>query len=67
MKNNISQLNKYLRPTTVADELGINYRTLMVLIHSGDISAIRVGGSYRISRQALDQFITNSTVQVATL
>jgi excisionase family DNA binding protein len=67
MNNNTNQINKYLKPTTVAEELGINYRTLMTLIHAGDISAIKVGGSYRISRQALDRYIINSTVQTATL
>lgn len=65
--NNKSQMNKYLKPTTVAEELGINYRTLMTLVHAGEISAIKVGGSYRISRSALDQYIQNNTVNVVTL
>jgi excisionase family DNA binding protein len=67
MNNKTSQSNKYLRPSTVAEELEINYRTIMTLIHSGDLLAIKVGGSYRISRSALDQYIINNTVQVATL
>ena len=46
--NEINVLHFY-KPKEVAEKLNVNYRTIIRNIHSENILATKVGGSYRIS------------------
>lgn len=46
----------------VSEMTKISRKTILSYIHDAKIKAIRIGGSYRISEEALNRFIANNTV-----
>jgi excisionase family DNA binding protein len=50
-------------PRDVADELGVDYQTVLRWIHYDEIPATKFGKQYRISRVALDKWIAARGVQ----
>jgi len=48
---------KFLRVATVARALDTSDDTICRLIHSGELEAIRVGGTWRVVHESLDQWI----------
>jgi excisionase family DNA binding protein len=46
--NEINVLQFY-KPKEVAEKLNVNYRTIIRNIHAGNITALKLGGTYRIS------------------
>jgi excisionase family DNA binding protein len=60
-----------LTSTEVCEKLRISEKTLRRMITDGEITALKVGagrwgGKYRISEEALADYIKRQTVQVAT-
>lgn len=47
---------KYFSPQDVADYLGVSRRTAYDLISRGDVAAIKVGRSVRVSREEILRF-----------
>ena len=54
-----------LTPKEVAKVLQINYRKVLDMIHLGELEAYQVGGVFRISRSAIQQYL--DSVRVAPL
>jgi len=50
---------KFLRVSTVAKALDTSQITVCRLIHSGELEAIRVGGTWRVVHESLDQWINS--------
>lgn len=46
----------------VAESLGVSQRTVRRLIVRGELRAVRVGGSVRFQREALDGYIATSVL-----
>lgn len=54
---------KILRPDEAANFLRISRRSVYRLISSGELSAFKIGGSLRITSQALNNFIEKQTAE----
>jgi excisionase family DNA binding protein len=54
-------MDDYLSVQAVAARLAINERTARRLIERGELSALRVGGQWRVSEDALADFIARNT------
>lgn len=48
---------RFLTPAEVADELRVSAMTVYRLIHSGELGAVRIGRSFRVSSRDLEHFI----------
>jgi excisionase family DNA binding protein len=46
-----------LSPADVAQALGVPESDVMTIIESGELSAKKIGASYRIKRSALDEYL----------
>lgn len=55
-----------LTPLEVATVLKVSDKTVYRLIDAGDLTAIRVGGQYRIRRADLDTYLTGRPEAEAT-
>ena len=51
---------RYLTVAEVADILRVSTMTVYRLIKSGDLRAVRVGKSYRLSEDDVDAYLANS-------
>ena len=51
--------NEYLTPKEVMNLLYIGRNTFYKLVNSGELPAFRVGKLWRISRQAIEEFVAN--------
>ena len=51
-----------LRVADVSRRLGVHRSTAYRLIHSGEIPAVRVGGSIRIDPRELEQYVYGDTI-----
>ena len=51
------QLPIVLTPAEAMDVLGVGKNTMYRLLNSGQLSAIRIGRSWRITQVALDEFL----------
>ncbi|MFC1620185.1 helix-turn-helix domain-containing protein [Candidatus Neomarinimicrobiota bacterium] len=54
-----------LTPKEVAQILHINYHKVLDMIHLGELEAYQVGGVFRISKSALQQYL--DSVRVVSL
>lgn len=50
-----------LKPSEVQQKLHISKSTLYRLIRSGQLPAVRIGGSYRIRTSLLEEFLSKTT------
>ena len=50
-----------LKPSEVQQKLHISKSTLYRLIRSGQLPAVRIGGSYRIRMSELEEFLSKTT------
>jgi excisionase family DNA binding protein len=50
-------LPDFLAPSDVAKTLGVPESDVMAIIESGELSAKKIGASYRIKRSALDEYL----------
>lgn len=48
---------EYLSTREIAEMLGVHVRTVGNWIRRGDLMAVRLGRSYRVSKQDLDAFL----------
>jgi excisionase family DNA binding protein len=48
---------RFLTVAEVADELRVSGMTVYRLIHSGELRAVRVGRSFRVPADAVDEFL----------
>ena len=55
--------DEFLTVNEVADYFRVDVRTIRRLCNIGEISAIRVGRDYRISRSALNKFIESQSAK----
>ncbi len=53
-------MNPLLTPKQVAQILSLSYRAILQMIALGDLSAYRVGNSYRIHEGEVRQFLENN-------
>lgn len=53
----------YLSVKEVADQLGIDFKTVYRLIHKGELAAAKIGGVYRLRQSDLDTFIEQQFVR----
>jgi excisionase family DNA binding protein len=60
----IDEQLKKLKLAVVADELSCSERTVRRLINDGELPAVRVRGSLRITREDLDGYIERQRVSV---
>ncbi len=58
-------MSQYLRPSEVCRLLQVSRETLQKLICSGQLQALRVGVSWRISQEALREFQTRNSASNA--
>jgi excisionase family DNA binding protein len=52
----------FLTVAEVAAIMRVSKMTVYRLVHSGEIEAIRVGRSFRVPRQAVDQYLRDASV-----
>jgi excisionase family DNA binding protein len=55
--NLTNDLEPMVRPIEASKILSIRYESLMKLIHSGQIPAVRIGRVYRIPRKAIEKIV----------
>lgn len=51
---------EYLTVAELADHVGVSHMTIYRLIQNGDVNAIRIGRSFRVSREVWDQYLENA-------
>ena len=51
---------EYMSLEEVADMLGVTYQLIYRLVRSGELSAVRLGKLYRVSRRDLDAYLAKS-------
>ena len=59
--------SKYYTVNEVADLLKLHWQTVLDLIKKGELSAIKLGKSYRIDEKALEVFLRSRTVGLVSL
>jgi excisionase family DNA binding protein len=52
----------FLTVAEVAAIMRVSKMTVYRLVHSGEIEAIRVGRSFRVPKQAVDQYLRDASV-----
>lgn len=52
--------NRPFTPKDAAEYLEISEKTLLKLLRAGELPAAKIGRQWRISRQALDEFIAGA-------
>ncbi|WP_293782154.1 helix-turn-helix domain-containing protein [uncultured Aeromicrobium sp.] len=53
----------FLTVAEVAERMRVSKMTVYRLVHSGELEAIRVGRSFRVSEQALSDYLAKSFYQ----
>jgi excisionase family DNA binding protein len=53
---------RFLTVAEVASIMRVSKMTVYRLVHSGELEAIRVGRSFRVPEQAVNQYLSNSFV-----
>lgn len=53
----LSDYDDYLTPYEVADELALSLTTVYNLLRAGKLPGVKIGRSWRISRDALERVI----------
>ena len=48
---------RFITDAEIAEDLHVSKMTVYRLIHRGDIASIRVGRSFRVPREAYDEFV----------
>lgn len=56
---------RFLTVAEVADIMRVSKMTVYRLVHSGEMPAVRVGRSYRVPRQAVDDYLRVSFIETA--
>ena len=54
---------RFLTVAEVADVMRVSKMTVYRLVHSGEMSAVRVGRSYRVPQDALEQYLSTSYIE----
>lgn len=54
---------RFLTVAEVADVMRVSRMTVYRLVHSGEIPAVRVGHSYRVPQDALEQYLATSCIE----
>jgi excisionase family DNA binding protein len=57
MEQDKGQGQNWLTPQEVADELKVNYITVIRWINGGDLRAYRLGAQWRVKREDLDEWL----------
>jgi excisionase family DNA binding protein len=52
---------EYLTPEEVAEKLRVHWRTVYVWLRSGKLKGVKAGRLWRISEEALEEFLENGT------
>ena len=58
---------QFLTVAEVADVMRISKMTVYRLVHSGEMPAVRVGHSYRVPQDALEQYLATSHIEADRL
>ena len=58
---------RFLTVAEVADVMRISKMTVYRLVHSGEMPAVRVGHSYRVPQDALEQYHSTSHIEADRL
>ena len=61
---NQSQQDKFLTIAEVADIMRVSKMTVYRLVHGGELPAVRVGRSFRVSESAVNAYLNASTYHV---
>ena len=54
---------RFLTVAEVADVMRVSKMTVYRLVHSGEMPAVRVGRSFRVPQDALEQYLTTSYIE----
>jgi len=57
----MAQLRDLMTPKQVADYLQFHVMTIYRYINQGKIPAVKIGAQYRIRREAVEQFLSESS------
>lgn len=55
--------DKFYTVQEVADLLQVHWQSVLNYIKSGKLKALKLGKGYRVSQEALDEFIRNHTTK----
>ena len=55
---------KYMEISEAAEQLDVHVATLRRAIKAGKLKAIRLGNGYRVTQQALDEYVQSLSVEV---
>lgn len=55
--------NNFLTVEQVAETLQVHWQTVLNYIKNGKLKAVKLGKGYRISKEALQEFIKSNTTQ----
>ena len=55
------KLERYLLPAEAADLLRISLKSFYIRSHRGDLPVIKMGGSLRVDRHVLEEFMESKT------
>jgi excisionase family DNA binding protein len=56
---------RFLTVAEVASVMRVSKMTVYRLVHNGDLPAVRVGRSFRVPEQAVDDYLRDSFVETA--
>lgn len=56
-------MEKYLTVTEVAERLQVHWQSVLTYIKNGELEAVKLGRGYRISEQAIGEFIKKRTTK----
>lgn len=56
-------MDKYLTVTEVAELLKVHWQSVLTYIKKGELEAVKIGRGYRISEQAIEEFIKKRTTK----
>lgn len=59
----MAQELKFFTVAEVAAQIRVSKMTVYRLVHSGELEAVRVGRSFRVSEKALREYLTKSYFQ----
>jgi len=54
---------RFLTVAEVADVMRVSKMTVYRLVHSGEMPAVRVGRSFRVPQDALEQYLATSYIE----
>ena len=57
-------MSNLLKPKQAAEILGVGYRKIIDLIHTGDLKAIKVGSHFRIEPTEIERYKSTNVVHV---